>query len=196
MRLTFHPLTPERWSDLVDLFGPERGACAGCWCMWPRVRGVEFKAMDKAARRAAFRRIVERGPPPGLLAYAGGIAVGWVAVGPRVSVKRFDTGKNSRPVDEDAADSDRDWAVTCFYVRSANRGDGLMAELAREAIAYARKNRARRVDVCPIEPTRTLIWGEAFVGIASVFRALNFAEVARRSPKRPLMRFDLRARKR
>jgi predicted GNAT family acetyltransferase len=193
MRLTIHPLTPDRWNDLVELFGPERGACAGCWCLWPRIRGVEFKAMDKAARRAAFRRIVERGPPPGLLAYAGGIAVGWVAVGPRASVKRFDTGKNSRLVEADAPDPERDWAITCFYVRSANRGEGLMTALARAAIAYARKNRARIVDVCPIEPTRTLIWGEAFVGIAPVFRPLGFVEVARRSPRRPLMRLNLRA---
>ncbi len=25
------PLTPERWPDLEDLFGP-KGACYGCWC--------------------------------------------------------------------------------------------------------------------------------------------------------------------
>jgi hypothetical protein len=71
-----------------------------------------------------------------------------------------------------------------------------MTELARAAIAYARKNRARILDVCPIEPNRTLIWGEAFVGIAPVFRALRFAEVARRSPRRPLMRLALSAARR
>ena len=32
-KLTFQPLTPARWDDVVRLFGP-RGACAGCWCMW------------------------------------------------------------------------------------------------------------------------------------------------------------------
>jgi hypothetical protein len=34
--LAFHPLTPERWHDLEQLFGT-RGACGGCWCMWWRV---------------------------------------------------------------------------------------------------------------------------------------------------------------
>jgi len=31
--LQFHPLTPERWTDLAKLFG-ERGGCGGCWCMY------------------------------------------------------------------------------------------------------------------------------------------------------------------
>jgi len=31
--LTFHPLTPKRWTDFEVLFGP-KGVCAGCWCMW------------------------------------------------------------------------------------------------------------------------------------------------------------------
>jgi hypothetical protein len=28
------PLTSDRWDDLERLFGPERGAFAGCWCLW------------------------------------------------------------------------------------------------------------------------------------------------------------------
>jgi hypothetical protein len=63
-----------------------------------------------------------------------------------------------------------------------------MNELAKAAIAYARKKKARAIDVCPIETDRPLMWGEGFVGIVSVFRDLGFREVARRSPRRPLMR--------
>src|SRR5262245_14820805 len=37
---TIHPLTPERWPDLEQLFGP-RGACAGCWCMLVHVVSIE-----------------------------------------------------------------------------------------------------------------------------------------------------------
>ena len=39
-----HPLTPSRWADVEDLFGPEKGANSGCWCMWPRVTSSEFRA--------------------------------------------------------------------------------------------------------------------------------------------------------
>ena len=40
-RIEFHAATPERWVDVESLFGP-RGACAGCWCQWPRLRGADF----------------------------------------------------------------------------------------------------------------------------------------------------------
>jgi predicted GNAT family acetyltransferase len=190
-KIVFRPLTADRWDDLVDLFGPERGACAGCWCMWPRIRGVDFKALRRDQRREAFRKIVKAGPPPGLLAYEGRSAVGWVAISPRRAVQRFNIARNSAPVDGTEDALDRAWAITCFFVRNSHRTQGLTSKLAKAAIDYARKSRAQCVEVCAIEPNKRLIWGEAFVGVASALRPLGFEEVARRSPKRPLLRFEL-----
>jgi GNAT superfamily N-acetyltransferase len=189
--LVFRPLTVDRWDDLVDLFGPERGACAGCWCMWPRIRGVDFRALSKPQRRDAFRKIVATGPPPGLLAYEGKVAVGWVAISPRRAVHRFNISRISAPADGDSCDLDRTWALTCFYVRNSHRRQGLTQKLAETAINHARKRKARCVEVCAIEPSRTLGWGEAFVGVASVLRPLGLVEIVRRSPKRPLLRLEL-----
>ncbi|MBL8701697.1 MAG: GNAT family N-acetyltransferase [Alphaproteobacteria bacterium] len=189
-RPVFRPLTIDRWDDLVDLFGPERGACAGCWCMWPRIRGVEFKALSRAARRARFRRLVALGPAPGLLAYERDTAVGWVAVSPRRAVHRFNIARKSAPTTPDE-DLDRTWAITCFYVRASHRGRGLTRALADAAIAYARRNKARRIDVCAVEPEKRLGWGDAFVGVASSLRPLGFTEIARRTPRRPLLRIEL-----
>ena len=53
-RLTVHPLTPARWPDLVRLFGAS-GACAGCWCMWPRRSAAEFRRDKGTGNRRAFR---------------------------------------------------------------------------------------------------------------------------------------------
>ncbi len=39
--LRVYPATPKRWRDLEKLFGP-RGASAGCWCMWWRVKRANF----------------------------------------------------------------------------------------------------------------------------------------------------------
>jgi GNAT superfamily N-acetyltransferase len=189
-RIVFRPLTPERWDDLVDLFGPERGACGGCWCMWPRLRSVEFSRLSKVARRDAFREIVVTGPPPGLIAYEGRLAVGWVAISPRRAVHRFNISRTSAPVDSDAS-LDTTWALTCFYVRNSHRGRQLTARLATAAIAHARKSGAAAVEVCAIEPAQRLTWGGAFVGVASVLTPLGFVEVARRSSKRPLLRLEL-----
>ena len=68
--LKFRPLTPSRWTDLVELFGP-RGACGGCWCMWWRLRRSEYERKKGAGNCRALRRVVRKGPPPGILAYAG-----------------------------------------------------------------------------------------------------------------------------
>ena len=188
--LVIRPLTPSRWPDLVDLFGPERGANSGCWCMWPRISGGEFQAMSRDQRKCAFEAVVGQGPPPGLLLYEGSLAIGWVAVGPRKSVARFDTTKTSRLDHETRAAGDA-YAITCFYVRNGHRKRGLMKDLTAAAIEFARKKKARVLDVCPIDTAKPLMWGEGFVGIDSVMRDMGFTEIARRSPRRPLMRMEL-----
>ena len=187
--LVFHPLTADRWPDLEDLFGKDKGANSGCWCMWPRLTRAEFDRMDEEGRKRAFRRLVKSNAVPGLIAYDGERPIAWVAIGPRRDVARFDTTKVSTlDAGEEGAGL---YAITCFYVRTGERKRGLMKDLAKAALAYARKKRARAVDACPVEADRPLMWGDGFVGIASVFRDLGFSEIARRSPRRPLMRMKL-----
>jgi GNAT superfamily N-acetyltransferase len=184
--------TPARWADLVDLFGPERGASGGCWCMWPFLRGKDWNAMTREERRDAFQQKVDAGPAPGLLAYRGGLAVGWMALGPRGQYQRFQLGKNSQPLAEDGEEAiETTYAVTCFYIRKGHRGTGLMSLLLEAGIAHAQSQGARQLDACPMETDKPLQWGEGFVGIADVFQRAGFIEIARRSPKRPLMRKTL-----
>jgi GNAT superfamily N-acetyltransferase len=186
--LAIHPLTPDRWDDLVDLFGPERGANSGCWCMWWRMPRADWKAVPRAEKRHRFRAIVEAGPPPGVLAYDGAVAVGWCAIGPRTSLPRMNASRVAAPLDV----VEGVWAVNCFYIRSSYRGAGLMRTLLDAATSFAAGQGARIVEACPLDTERKLVWGEGFVGIASVFRSAGFEEVARRSPARPLMQLTLR----
>jgi len=188
---TIHPLTSDRWDDLVDLFGPERGASSGCWCMWWRMPRAEWDAVPRAEKRDRFRAIVGAGQPPGVLAYAGGMAIGWCAIGPRETLPRLNRSRVAGPFD----DAEGVWAVNCFYIRAGHRGEGLMRALLDGALRYAAGEGVRVVEACPIEPARKLMWGEGYHGIASVFRAAGFREVARRSPTRPLMRKTLWPRK-
>lgn len=64
-----HPLTPERWSDLEQLFGPN-GACAGCWCMYWRRSRSEYTSRSGEGNRLALQALAAEEPAPGLLAYA------------------------------------------------------------------------------------------------------------------------------
>ncbi|WP_428644915.1 GNAT family N-acetyltransferase [Roseibium sp.] len=187
--ISIQTLTPERWCDLVDLFGPERGANSGCWCMWPFLRGKDWKALTREERRDAFRNKAMNGPAPGLLAYRGGQAVGWVALGPRENYARFQLSKVTRPLETDSRELIRStFAVTCFYVRSGHRKAGLMPLLLAAAVDHAGQQGAKVVDACPIDADKPSQWGEGFVGFTPVFRRGGFEEIARRSPRRPLMR--------
>jgi GNAT superfamily N-acetyltransferase len=185
------PLTPDRWPAFEDLFGAERGANSGCWCMWTRLPRKDWRAMERADRKAAFRDIVKQGPPPGLLAFEEDKAIGWCAVGPRGSVAAFQNARTSKPLDSKPA-QENVFALTCFYIRAGHRGRGLMRGLAQAAVEYAERQGADALDVCPIDSDRKLLWGEGFVGLAAVFRDLGFEEIARRTPTRPLMRLALR----
>jgi GNAT superfamily N-acetyltransferase len=181
--MTIRPLTPARWPDLVRLFGPN-GACAGCWCMWPRRSAAEFRRGKGAPNRRAFRRIVSAGPPPGVLAYVDGVAAGWCAVAPRAAYPRLDRSRVMARVD----DAPAVWSVTCFFVGRAYRSRGLALPLLRAAVALARRRGARIVEGYPSELSArtadTFVW----MGLADTFRAAGFVEVARRSPTRPIMR--------
>jgi hypothetical protein len=68
MKLAIRPLTPDLWPALEDLFG-ENGACNGCWCMYWRI-GSSYRKRPRDENKAAFRAVVKRGPPPGLLSTA------------------------------------------------------------------------------------------------------------------------------
>ena len=140
--IDFRPLTPDRWQDLERLFGPERGAVAGCWCTWFRLRRPEWDAAGRAGRKAMFQELVSRGPPPGVLAYA-----------------------DDAPVDDRPA-----FAITCFYLAPRWRRRGLMRPLIGAALDLARGQGAQLVEAYPLHPPAGARPSGAFTGVACAFR--------------------------
>jgi GNAT superfamily N-acetyltransferase len=184
--IEFHPATPGRWRDVEKLFGP-RGACAGCWCMWPRLTSAEFRAGKGAGNKRALHRVVESGESPGILAYVDGEPAGWCGVGPRSAYRRLETSKILAPVDDRPA-----WSVVCFFVARPHRGRGLSVRLLREAAKHAAARGATVIEGYPTDArsrtSDTFVW----TGLASAFQRAGFREVARRSRTRPIMRRVLR----
>ena len=171
MRFAFHPLTSQRWADCEALFGA-KGACAGCWCMYWRQRGKLFKERTNEGNKAQFRALVEQGPPPGLLAYAGDTAVGWCQVGPQASYARFVHSRTRQPLDARPT-----FVINCFYVARACRGQGLMPRLIEAAVAFARDHGAQRLEGFPANTAKgRLPPAFAYTGTPSAFRAAGFRE--------------------
>ncbi len=186
MKLTFHPATSSRWRDLERLFG-ERGACAGCWCMYWRLRRSLWEKQQGVGNKRGLKTIVKKGPEPGVLAYAGREPIGWCAVAPREAYPALAKSRVLKPVDEQPV-----WSVTCFFIRRDWRRKGVSSKLLAAAAALARKHGARIVEGYPTDPQRGP-QADAFVwtGLASAFQRAGFVEVARRSPTRPIMRKPL-----
>ena len=190
-RLVCRPLTPARWPDLVELFGPS-GACWGCWCMFFRQTGREFAASHGAPNRRRFQRLVRSGAPTGLIAYAGREAVGWCSVAPRADYSRLARSRELAPVDDRPV-----WSVVCFFVPRRQRRLGATRRLLEAAVSHATRHGATAVEGYPVDAKGKRISDlSAYHGLASTFRAAGFREVARRSPTRPIMRRDIRARRR
>jgi GNAT superfamily N-acetyltransferase len=127
---------------------------------------------------------VRKGPAPGILAYAGGEAVGWCAVAPREAYVQLARSRVLKPID-----AERVWSVSCIFVARAYRRRGVSVALLRTAGEFAASQGARIVEGYPVEPySRKMPDAFAWTGTVSAFRAAGYEEAARGSPKRPIMR--------
>jgi len=185
MELAVRPLTPDLWPALEDLFGP-RGACNGCWCMHWRI-GSAYHKRPRDMNKAEFRRIVEQGPPPGLLAFDGDLAVGWCQLTPRDALPWLEHDWRFKRVDDLPV-----WCLSCFYVRRSHRRRGITSALIREAVKVARQAGAPALEGYPRDNTEEAP-NYAFTGYASTFARAGFRIVAAHTPSRPIMRHDLKS---
>lgn len=182
--MDIHPLTPDRWPAFEKLFtrgGPQNM----CWCMWWRT--PPGQAQTSAGNKAAMAQIVADHREPGLLAYEGGEAIGWIAVAPRSEVEARFTPRARvyRKLDEVPV-----WAVTCFFIRRDHRGQGVGTALLNAAARYAFAHGAPMVEAYPVIPAEGQPVSEysAFTGTLPLFLKVGFVEAARPTPGRAIVR--------
>ncbi|HSR51894.1 MAG TPA: GNAT family N-acetyltransferase [Acidobacteriota bacterium] len=180
-------LTPERWDDFEDLFG-QRGACAGCWCMYWRLTRKQFQAQKYEGNRQAMKDLVDSGTVPGLLGYLQGRPVAWCSLAPREDYPSLARSRILKPLDDRPC-----WSVSCLFIERGCRRKGFSVQMLRAAVEHARAQGAKLVEGYPVEPKsdKPIPAAFAWTGIPSAFLAAGFQEVARRSPTRPIMRISL-----
>ncbi|HEX2994129.1 MAG TPA: GNAT family N-acetyltransferase [Anaerolineales bacterium] len=181
--LSFKPIKRNLWTDFEELFGPN-GACAGCWCMFWKLRGKAFEEARGYETRQMHKSIVDSGVVTGLLAYLHGEVVGWIAVEPRASYPRLAHSRNLKPVDDQPV-----WSITCFFVAKSARRQGITVELLKAAVEHVRKQGGRIVEGYPVDVHEKMSPPFLYTGTASAFQQAGFQEVARSSPSRPIFRF-------
>jgi len=174
-----HPVTGDRWPDLVDLFerpGPRGGTPmpATCWCMWWRQRTGE--AMKN---KEAMRSLVRGGHEPGLLAYEDGVAVGWVSAGRRDEFGQLMRSPQYKPIDDDC----NVFAIVCFYVDPGWKRSGVGSTLLDAVIEWARQRGATAIEAYPhLKPD--------FMGRLEGFERRGFSRT-RVAAKRSIVRLAL-----
>ncbi len=174
-----HPLSPDRWPDLVDLFerpGPRGGTPmpGSCWCMWWRRR-----TGDSTKNKRAMRSLVGSGDEPGLIAYADGVPVGWVSVGRRDSFAQLLRSPQYKPRDNDQ----QVFAIVCFYVDPRWKRSGVGTALVDAAIEWARRHGAASIEAYPND-------SPDFMGRRETFERRGFTRI-RSAGKRSIVRLVL-----
>ena len=185
MKLTVRPLTPDLWPQLEELFG-KVGACNGCWCMYWRI-GSAYSARPRDENKRAFKAVVIKGPPPGLLAFADDLVVGWAQVTPRASLPGLERGRFTQRVDEVPV-----WSLSCFYIRRGWRGKGVMTALIAAAAKFAKDAKAPALEAYPTKTSTRRSNAGMYTGIASSFSRAGFKTVAAPARHRPTMRLGLK----
>ncbi len=181
--IEYKPLTKTIWHDLEDLFG-EKGACGGCWCMYWRLKNKEYEQSKGEKNKLLLKAFADNHEHLGILAYDKNKAVGWCSVSPRETLKRLETSRLFKPMDETSV-----WSITCLYVNKAYRNKGLSADLMAKSTEYAFKNGAKCVEAYPIDPLKGKIPDVfAWVGLKGAFEKAGFKEVKRVSENRSIVR--------
>jgi GNAT superfamily N-acetyltransferase len=183
-KFNFYPVTKENWKDFEKLFG-EKGACAGCWCMYWRMKRKDYDAQRGSGTKRKMKNLINNGIVPGILAYDSNIPIGWCSVAPR---EDFQVLENSRVLER--IDDKPVWSVVCFFINKDYRKKGLSVELLNAAKKYVKNNKGKIIEGYPVEPKKGNTADVfAWTGLAIAFRKAGFKEIIRRSETRPIMRF-------
>lgn len=135
----------------------------------------------------AMKTIFDSGHVPGLIAWHGKDAVGWIQIDKRADFPRLETSRVLRPVDDQPV-----WSISCFLIQKPFRRKGLSVALLIAACEFAFSRGATVIEGYPIAPpTKSYPPVYAWTGVLGAFRTAGFQEVARPSPTRPIMRRHL-----
>jgi len=171
------PVTSETWDALADLFR-EGGDPRWCWCQYWRLRSKDFSAAKVPELRERLHDKALSPQPPGLVAFDGDRAVGWVSIGPRTDYERIVRSRVIPTIDDRPV-----WSIVCFAVSPTARGRGVARALLEGAIAYAGERGAVALEAYPVRvgDGEAIHPESAFSGTLPMFERAGFRVVADRA---------------
>ncbi len=189
MIIEFHPVTSDRWPDLVKLF-EGHGNPGYCWCMTWRLSSTEFRRLSSASRKDEIESLLRAGTPIGILGYIDEEPVGWCSIAPRETYGRLERSTTIKRIDDQVT-----WSVVCFYLDRRIRGQHFTLKLLLAAVDYARSQGAQVIEGYPVESRRDAdgnflhAASYRFMGYVSTFQKAGFKEVVSPEKGRRIMRY-------
>jgi ribosomal protein S18 acetylase RimI-like enzyme len=175
--IEIRPLDGSSWDALAALFR-EGGDPRWCWCQHWRLRSKDMAAAKVPQLRQRLHDQATSEQPPGLVAFDGDRAVGWVSLGPRADFERIERSRVIPKVDDRPV-----WSIVCFAVSSSARGQGVARALLDGAIDYARERGAEALEAYPVRvgESEAIHPDAAFTGTLPMFERAGFRVVAERA---------------
>lgn len=179
-QIVFRALTPRLMDQMGTVLRGSWGA--GCWCMQPRLTGAQIRELpgpgsETARRRKAMTKLAQRRRAPGLLAFDGDEAIGWVAIAPRTELTRVEKSRATPRIDKTDV-----WVIPCVTVRKTARGRGVACALIRAAVEYAFAQGAPAVEAYPRAGAARMRDGNVYFGTEAMFSRAGF-RVIRKTPE-------------
>ncbi|MGY0071592.1 GNAT family N-acetyltransferase [Streptomyces sp. QTS137] len=180
------------FDDVHAVLGPKSPAANVCWCLSYRIPSKLNRELRGPARGEYVAELCRTSPPPGVLAYAGDVPVGWAAVAPR-SATSFARNRKIPHVDDLPV-----WSLWCLRVRPGHRRQGISHALITGAVEFARAQGAPAIEAYPLDNGDAKVdLTMAYAGIRKNFERAGFTRAADTTSvlaghPRVLMRLDLR----
>ncbi len=117
--------------------------------MWWRLKRSQFEKRKGQENKKTFKKIVDSGEIPGLLAYANGQPIAWCSIAPREIYSVLERSRVLKRIDDESV-----WSIVCFFVAKPFKHKRITVKLLKAAVKYAKECNARIVEGYPIEPKK------------------------------------------
>jgi GNAT superfamily N-acetyltransferase len=184
-QLTFEPLTKANWAKFVYLFG-EKGACGNCWCMYYRLKKADYiEGKADGGNKEAMKELVDENKPTRILGFYDGQPIAWCAFAPREDFLKLEKSRVHKCIDNQAV-----WSIPCVFIDKNFRRQGILAELLKGVVKYAKEEGIKIIEAYPTIPTTeklsdSFLW----IGLYKSFERAGFEIVDQTSKNRPMVRY-------
>ncbi len=138
------PLTPDTWQAFADLVQRGKGLFVGCWCTNFHCH-PDPPERKQLGNQAFKQRLVDEGRTHAALVFDGDEAIAWAQFGTVEELANI----HHRKEWERTVTQVPDYRITCVFVESRHRREGLAEIAVRGALALIAEQGGGRVESYP-----------------------------------------------